>query len=311
MKIKMNVLYSWLFAAVILMGFTSCEKDEDETPVNQPKSIVEIATTTSDFSILAEALTKAGLVSTINESDNLTVFAPTNAAFNALFTQLGVSGLSELSAETLKPILLYHVLGSKVTSSAITAGYAYTLSPGKGAKTLAIKIDTQGGVKINKSVSVSQADVMATNGVIHVIDKVLLPASIVDIASNDASFSTLVAALVKADLVGTLSGDGPFTVFAPTNEAFAALFTTLGVSGISDLTKEQLVPILLYHVVSGNVLSTSLSSGNVATLNPATISIAVGSGVTINGNTNVVAADVQGTNGVIHVINKVLLPPAQ
>jgi transforming growth factor-beta-induced protein len=306
MKTNKMLIFSGLLLAMLSIGLTSCAKD-DEAVVSP--SIVEIATSNADFSILAQALVKADLVNTINASENLTVFAPTNAAFNALFSQLGVSGLSELPAATLKPILLYHVLGGKVTSGQITPGYAYTLSPGKGNKTLVIKIDTQSGVTINKTTSVTQADIMASNGVIHVIDKVLLPVSIVDIALNDATFSTLVAALVKAELVETLKGDGPFTVFAPTNDAFTALFTTLGVSGIADLTKEQLVPILLYHVVSGNVLSTSLSSGNVATLNPKPIVISVGSGVTINTNASVVAADVQGNNGVIHVINKVLVPP--
>jgi transforming growth factor-beta-induced protein len=131
---------------------------------------------------------------------------------------------------------------------------------------------------------------------------------VVDIALNNASFSILVQALVKADLVTALSGTGPFTVFAPTNDAFNALFTTLGVSGIADLTKEQLSPILLYHVVAGNVLSTELSNGNVPTLNGGTIAIDVTSGVKVNGNTSVILADVQGTNGVVHAIDKVLLP---
>lgn len=306
MKTIKQLIINGLFLVILLAGIISCEKDNEKVVV---PSIVDIATSNADFSILAQALVKADLVNTINASQDLTVFAPTNAAFAALFTQLGVSGISELSAETLKPILLYHVLGVEVTSAQIASGYVHTLSPGAGIKTLVIRIDTQSGVKINKTTTVTQADVIASNGIIHVIDKVLLPASIVDIALNDPNFSTLVAALVKAELVETLSGDGPFTVFAPTNDAFAALFTALSVSGIADLTKEQLVPILLYHVVSGNVLSTSLSSGNVTTLNPQTIAITVGSGVSINTNTSVVAADVQGKNGVIHVINKVLVPP--
>ncbi len=309
MKKFQNSIFIAFIAVITFIGFDSCKKTNDN--VESMKSIVEIVTTTPKFSTLAAALTKAGLVNTINQSPALTVFAPTNDAFNALFAQLKVSGLNDLSAETLKPILLYHVLGSKVTSSQIASGYTYTLSPGLGAKNLVILLSTQGGVKINKGTSVTQADMMATNGVIHVIDKVLLPNSVVDIASNNDNFSTLVAALVKADLVNTLSGSGPFTIFAPTNDAFQELFTLLKISGINDLTKEQLTPILLYHVVSGNILSSNLSSGNVTTLNPATISIMVGTAVTINSNTTVTAVDVQGTNGVIHVINKVLLPPAK
>lgn len=289
---------------------SSCDKDDEDTPEPMPQeqSIVEIASSNPDFSILVEALTKADLVNTINSSNNLTVFAPTNSAFQALFTALGVSGISDIPKETLTPVLLYHVLGAKVPASSVTTGYAYTLSPGPDAKTLAIYLNTSSGVMINNSAKVTTADIMATNGVIHVIDKVLLPNSVVDIALNNASFSILVEALVKADLVTALSGTGPFTVFAPTNDAFTALFATLGVSGIADLTKEQLSPILLYHVVAGNVLSTELSNGNVPTLNGGTIAIDVTSGVKVNGSTSVILADVQGTNGVVHAIDKVLLP---
>ena len=298
-----------LFAASSFM-LTSCNKDDEDKPQPMPqqKSIVEIASSTPEFSILVEALTKADLVNTINASDNLTVFAPTNSAFQALFTELGVSGISEISKETLTPILLYHVLGAKVPAASVTTGYAYTLSPGKGAKTLALYLNTSNGVKINNSAQVTTADVMATNGVIHVINQVLLPNSVVDIARNNGSFSILVEALVKADLVTALTGTGPFTVFAPTNDAFNALFATLNVNGIADLTKEQLTPILLYHVVSGNVLSTDLTSGNVPTLNGATLAINITSGVTLNGSTSVILEDVQGTNGVVHAIDKVLLP---
>ena len=289
---------------------SSCDKDDEDTPEPMPQeqSIVEIASSNPDFSILVEALTKADLVNTINSSNNLTVFAPTNSAFQALFTTLGVSGISDIPKETLTPVLLYHVLGAKVPAASVTTGYAYTLSPGPDAKTLAIYLNTSSGVMINNSAKVTTADIMATNGVIHVIDKVLLPNSVVDIALNNGSFSILVEALVKADLVTALSGTGPFTVFAPTNDAFNALFATLGVSGIADLTKEQLSPILLYHVVAGNVLSTELSNGNVLTLNGGTIAIDVTAGVKLNGNTSVILADVQGTNGVVHAIDKVLLP---
>jgi len=165
-----------------------------------------------------------------------------------------------------------------------------------------------GSVILNGSAEVTNPDIMASNGVIHVIDEVLLPPDIVDIALNNSNFSILVEAVVKAELVDALRGEGPLTVFAPTNEAFEDLFTLLEVSGIDDLTKEQLEPVLLYHVVSGNVLSGDLSSGDVPTLFGANISINVGSTVSINGSSNVILADIQGTNGVVHVIDEVLLP---
>ena len=131
--------------------------------------------------------------------------------------------------------------------------------------------------------------------------------TVVDIAVANSDFSILVEAVTKAGLAGALSADGPFTVFAPTNEAFKALFKQLGVSGIKDLTAEQLTPILTYHVVAGKVMSTDLSNTSVATLNGQKIKIDISNGVKIN-DSKVTSADISGTNGVVHVIDKVLIP---
>ena len=131
--------------------------------------------------------------------------------------------------------------------------------------------------------------------------------TVVDIAVANSDFSILVEAVIKADLAGALSADGPFTVFAPTNEAFNVLFKQLGVSGIKDLTAEQLTPILTYHVVSGKVMSTDLSNTSVATLNGQKIKIDISNGVKIN-DSKVTKADISGSNGVVHVIDKVLMP---
>jgi transforming growth factor-beta-induced protein len=131
--------------------------------------------------------------------------------------------------------------------------------------------------------------------------------TVVDIAVANADFSILVEAVTKAGLAGALSADGPFTVFAPTNEAFNALFKQLGVSGVKDLTAEQLTPILTYHVVSGKVMSSDLSNTSVATLNGQKIKIDISNGVKIN-DSKVTAADISGTNGVVHVIDRVLIP---
>ncbi|WP_297097943.1 fasciclin domain-containing protein [uncultured Draconibacterium sp.] len=131
--------------------------------------------------------------------------------------------------------------------------------------------------------------------------------TVVEIAVSNPDFSILVEAVTKADLAGALSADGPFTVFAPTNDAFKSLFATLGVKGVEDLTAEQLTPILTYHVVSGNVMSSDLSNTSVKTLNGEKIQIDLSDGVKIN-DSNVIAADIKGKNGVIHVIDKVLIP---
>lgn len=134
--------------------------------------------------------------------------------------------------------------------------------------------------------------------------------TVVDIAVSNPDFSILVEAVTKADLAGALSADGPFTVFAPTNEAFNNLFEQLGVKGIEDLTAQQLTPILTYHVVAGKVLSTDLSNISVVTLNGQKIKVDISDGVHIN-ESKVIAADILGNNGVIHVIDKVLLPKAK
>jgi uncharacterized surface protein with fasciclin (FAS1) repeats len=131
--------------------------------------------------------------------------------------------------------------------------------------------------------------------------------TVVDIAVANPDFSILVEAVTKAGLAGALSAEGPFTVFAPTNDAFKALFKQLGVSGIKDLTAEQLTPILTYHVVAGKVMSTDLSNTSVATLNGQKIKIDISNGVKIN-DSKVAKADISGTNGVVHVIDRVLIP---
>lgn len=307
----LNRKIRYFLIAIAMVGvLASCSKDDDNEPTAQSKNIVETASSDNQFSILVSALQKADLVSALQGPGPFTVFAPTNDAFNELFSQLGVTGIEELSAETLTPILLNHVVSGSVKAADITTGYATTLNttaPGNNA--VKIYISKGSSVMVDGS-KVTTADVIASNGVIHVIDKVILPATVVNHAINNPNFSILVEAVVKAGLVDALNAAGPFTVFAPTNDAFNALFNTLGVSGISDLTAEQLTPILLYHVVSGNVVAAQVSTGNVPTLKEGSdISIVASTmGVKLNDNSNVIATDVQGTNGVIHAIDAVILP---
>ena len=298
-----------LTSLAVIMGLfilTSCEKDNDEMTTVKDMTVAEYVSYDPNFSILLQALYKADLANVLQGEGNFTVFAPTNDAFNALFTQLGVSGISDLSKETLTPILLYHVLGEEKKAASLSDGYINTLSPAQTSYAR-LKNSTMGGVKLNKDINVVAADVDVKNGVIHAIDKVLLPPTVVDIALANESFSILVQAVVKAGLVETLSGAGPFTIFAPTNAAFEKLFTTLGISGINDLTAAQLIPVLTYHVVSGNVRSNQLSAGPVATLN-GNINVTLSPSPAINSTSKIIATDVQASNGVIHVIDEVLLP---
>lgn len=305
--IKSVLLILSVFSVTMI---SACSKDETPEPQPKKQTIVDVAVGNPNFSILVEALQKAGLVATLNSDGPFTVFAPTNDAFNALFTQLGVSGINDLTADALKPILLNHVIAAKVMSSQVATGYAATANTG-GPGGTAVKVYIQKGSSVMvDGAKVTQVDIAADNGVIHVIDKVILPASVVNHALNNADFSILVQAVVKAGLVDALSQPGPFTVFAPTNAAFIKLFASLGVSGINDLSAADLTPILLYHVVSGNVTAAQVTSGQVPTLKEgSSLNIMAGtSGVKINGSSNVIATDVQGVNGVIHVIDAVLLP---
>jgi len=313
-NIRLKSIALLVTAAIVL---AACNKDETEdmtptpTPTPQEKNIVETAQSLPQFSILVDAVVKAGLVDALSADGQLTVFAPTNDAFEALFATLGVNGIGDLTADQLTPILLYHVVNAKVMAADVTTGYVPTLNTtAPGNNSVLLYAEVSNGVSLNGSTSVTATDVEASNGVIHVIDKVLLPTDIVDIAINNSNFSILVEAVVKAGLVDALKAEGPYTVFAPTNAAFEALFATLGVNGIADLTADQLTPILLYHVLNGNARAADVSSGMYPTLNTeAQIDIMVSdSGVKLNGTSNVIATDVQGTNGVIHVIDAVILP---
>ena len=309
-KLRKKFRLFMVVGLIAMIGFTSCEEDEtnDASQETQGKTIVDVASSEDSYSILVQALEKADLASTLEGDGPFTVFAPTNEAFENLLEDLGASSLDDLSAEQLEPILLYHVVGGNVMSTDLSNGYVSTLSPGAADTKASLLINTDNGVMLNGSSAVTAADIEADNGVIHETDKVLMPPTVVDMAINNNNFSTLVDAVVKAELAETLNGDGPFTIFAPTNAAFEDLLSDLGVSSLDDLTKEDLLPILNYHVVSGNVLASDLSSGNVSTISGKEIAIDVGSSVTINGKSTVTSTDIQGTNGVIHVIDEVLLP---
>ena len=276
-----------------------------------PMNIVEKAMSFDpEFSILVDAVVKADLVDALSGEDMLTVFAPTNAAFESLFSTLGVGGVADLTAEQLTPILLYHVIAGSVYSTDLANGFVPTLN---GA---AVEVDLTSGAMINDA-TVAIPDVEASNGVIHAIDKVLLPPSmnIVELAQSFApEFSILVEAIIKTDLTNTLATGGPFTVFAPTNQAFVDLLDEMGpdVNSLDDLTVETLTNVLLYHVVEGRVYSSDLESGTVTTLN-GTFELDVATLKITDANareSGLVPSllNVQATNGVVHVIDRVILP---
>ena len=297
-----------IVAILFITPFMSCGDDDTNEPAEQ--SIVEIATSDAQFSILVSALSRVGLVSVLEGNGPFTVFAPTNAAFQAA----GID-LDALSDEALTEVLLYHVLGAEVMSTDIADGQTYVTTAaqtGPGNTQLSMLIEkTAAGVKINNAATVTTADVDATNGVIHIVDAVILPLNVVGHAAANSNFTSLIATIGAAsgDLATVLSGTGPFTVFAPTNSAFDAI-----ASVTAGLDADQLAKVLTYHVVSGNVRSGALSDGlSVATVNGESFTVNIsGSSVTLTdangGVSTVLLTDVQAINGVIHVIDQVIIP---
>lgn len=312
---KMTKTLSVVFAIVFVLGFTACSNDDDDMPAPTQMSAAEAAIATPELSTLVSILSKPSLsdILAAANSDNakLTVFAPTNAAFQGVLNALGLSSIDEIPEEVLLDIVKYHIIGSVAKSSVLESKQYVTLN-GES-----VTVELMGGVKVDGA-NVTKADVEVTNGVVHIIDAVLLPSlyksalgTIVEVPLFRKDYTILTAALIKADLVNTLLTDGPFTVFAPNNDAFAAA----GITSLDGLSKEDLTPILLYHVLGSKVLSSGLpSDGKVTTLSNAenpNFYLSLGSNVYINGVSMITAVDIEKSNGVIHTINRTLVPASQ
>jgi len=286
-----------------------------------PKTIVDIAVEDGRFTTLVAAVQAAGLAETLSGEGPFTVFAPTDDAFAALPAGTLDSLLLPENKQQLTDILLYHVVAGKVMAADVVGLDGKSAETALAGKSIDIKVD-MGNVYLNETVMVVITDIEASNGVIHVIDAVLLPPSdeamnemdLVDTAVADGRFTTLVAAVQAAGLVETLKSEGPFTVFAPTDDAFAALPAGTLDSLLLPENKQQLTDILLYHVVAGKVMAADVVGldGKSAETALAGKSIAIkieGDKVILNDNVNVIITDIETSNGVIHVIDAVLLPP--
>lgn len=316
LKSHLKPLTLILMVGLVLFSLASCSNDDNEMPnPEQPKSITDIVSQNPDFSILKAAVVKAGLAETLDGEGTFTVFAPDNDAFMA--AGLSSSDIESLSSGALKGILLYHTLGTKVKAADVPAGPNAPVKTLNGDSIYLTKNNQ--GVFVN-GIKVKQADVKASNGVIHVISNVLMPpaGNIVETAQANDNLSFLVAAVVRAsegntNVAQVLSSDGPFTVFAPTNQAFMdAGFPDI--ASIQAADPNTLASILTYHVVEGRVFSSDLSDNQqVMMLNGENTTINLDGGPTIKGvgnadSSNIVKTNIVTANGVIHVIDKVLLP---
>ncbi len=309
------------YLLVVLMAFliaslSSCGDDDDGPGL---QDAVQLAQSNDDLSTLVTALTEANLVGTLQGPGPFTIFAPTDAAFDAFIAANSQYSTIQdlLDDETvLTAVLQYHVVNGESFAADLNNGNITSLQ----GEPISVNVDN--GVVLNGNASVTGADNDVSNGVVHVINQVLIPPSlavqpqnIVELAQDNDDLSTLVDAVTAADLVTTLTGDGPFTVFAPTNEAFENFIAADGRFGtLAELVSntEVLTAVLKYHVLNGEKRSTDLTAATETTLqDDETIAVVNESGdITLNGNTNVVTGNVDASNGVVHVIDRVLLPPS-
>jgi uncharacterized surface protein with fasciclin (FAS1) repeats len=311
------------FAALfVLTSFlVSCDKDDDnnETPSNQ--TITEVVVANNDYSTLESAVIKANLQATLAGAGPFTVFAPDDAAFTAS----GVTSLNGLSSEQLTKILLYHTLNQKVPATSVPAGPNAKVTTASGDSVFVTS--NPAGVFIN-GVKVEQADINASNGVIHRVGRVLMPPSgdlVTTVQLEGIGLDSLVKAVLRA--ANGVGGDpslltslqsATLTVFAPNNEAFTQLLSALGVSDINDIPVATLLAVLQYHVVPGRAFSSDLGNGSLEMLGSGSTTVNLTNGAnggpSITGSSsttnkaNIVSTNMMATNGVIHVIDAVLLP---
>jgi uncharacterized surface protein with fasciclin (FAS1) repeats len=271
------------------------------------ETVVDIALDSPDFNSLTAAVVQEELLPVLTDPlASLTVFAPTDAAFDNIATALGTDINGLLALPNLADILTYHVLGAEVLAADINNGDI--VQPVSTTNTLKMTV-TSGGMVYANQAQVTAADLLADNGAVHVLDAVVLPnETVVDIALDSPDFNSLTAAVVQQELLPALTDPlASLTVFAPTDAAFDDLATALGTDINGILANPELTDILLFHVVGITVLSTDLTNGPVATLNGQDIIVDLSMGVMIN-DANVTAADLASDNGVVHVLDAVLVP---
>ncbi|MEO1031652.1 MAG: fasciclin domain-containing protein [Bacteroidota bacterium] len=320
--------FKLLTVFLLVLGVTGCSDDDDNNgPGVQTTTIIDVAAA-NGLTSLAAALEATGLTSTLQGTGPFTVFAPDNAAFTTLLTNAGLDldNLSTAEEALVRNILLNHVIiGQNISSTDLVnlgSGYTNTGATGPNGANLSLYFNTTSGVVLNGQSTVSNPDLTATNGVIHVVNTVIDLPTIATFATSNDALSVLVDALAYADTgtptvpwIDTVSNAeaGPFTVFAPTNDAFVDLLAELNVNALTELETSTVDGVLTYHVVGANVQSTQLQTGTVATLGGDITADATNFTLTdANGrvsNIVVTLVDIQGINGVVHVIDKVILIP--
>ncbi len=305
------------FVLSLLLGtslfFIACKKDN--SPVS--KSILEIIAAKTELSTFVVALDRANLTSTLTSGASFTVFAPTNEAFASFLVNNGYATLEDVPVATLKQLLQYHMVIGEVKSGNITKGYVASLATfGTTSSALKLYLENTTTLLINNNTSVTTADLIGNNGIVHIVNKVITLPKVVDFIQNDVTLSAFILALTRADLsidyFATLTEPGPFTVFAPDNAAFASLLIELGLDNINDIPADMLNTILQYHIVPNVNLSADQleDTQEVTTLGGKKFSINAGNKLTDQQGRqgNIITFDIQAANGVVHSVDRVLRP---
>jgi uncharacterized surface protein with fasciclin (FAS1) repeats len=325
MTISSKVI-KFLSVVILVAGLTSCGSDDDNVESN---TIVDVAIA-NGLTSLATALEATNLVTTLQGDGPFTVFAPDNAAFDALLQATGIdlNNMSAVELATVTNILLNHVIiGETISAADLTAGiagYKKTAAVGPNSTNLSLFFAAVSEVVLNGQSTVTAADKVASNGVLHIVNTVIALPTIATFATTNPALSSLVSALQLADTgsptvpyIATVSDvtAGPFTVFAPTNTAFDNLLLELDPTGnttLGGLEPALVDSVLVYHIVSTNVTAAQLPNGEVTTLGgPITANNTAFNLTDVNGRvSNIVTTlvDIQAVNGVVHVLDKVLLP---
>ncbi len=293
-----------------LASLTSGDKTTAKAPAAAgTKTIVETAVAAGNFKTLATLLTNAGLVDALNGKGPFTVFAPTDEAFAKLPKEVVADLMKPENKATLASILTYHVVPAQAMAKDVVGMKNATTLQGQR-----VDIKTKDGKVMVDGATVTATDIACSNGVIHVIDSVILPVDmdITKVAAKAGSFKTLLAALDAAGLTETFRGKGPFTVLAPTDEAFAKLPKGTIETLLKPENKAQLVAILSAHVVPSVAAYSDqvMTMKEVPTLGGSPLAVKVEGGKVMIGGSTVVLADVEASNGVIHAIDTVILPGA-
>ena len=319
-----KIKFFTLFSLIIL--FQSCTNNDNDEYVNMPKSIYEHVATSMNYSYLAYALQKTELAIVLDGVEEYTLYAPNNMAFGRFLMENGFRNIDEVPNKLLRKVLLNHVMIDPIEYRDFKTGYFSTAAQfvnGSQMRNLSIHIEQVNmRVTLNGESRITQGNVRATNGIIHAVDRVIPIPTIVTFAKADKELNNLLTALTRSDLTTDFASvlstnlgtaPAPFTVFAPTDQAFIDLLAELGVQSLSDINEPTLKSTLTYHVVGEINANSSMLSDNLElnTLGgPITANVTGGATLTDGNNrvSKIIAVDIQADNGVIHVIDKVILP---